>query len=140
MRIIEIINIIALTTLVLINFYTAIVQSYVRIYNFDNSYDVNISYSNNSVCVHDVIVSGLIGESMLPTSQPGNMILLRNFTDKEKIHSGNVVCYTRRDEMVCHRVIGVYEEGVYTKGDNVFSTEFVRWDRIKYVSVGVIYT
>ncbi len=62
----------------------------------------------------------------------------------DEIHRGDIITYTFNGKLIVHRVIdkGVDTKGIYfiTKGDNnEFSDKKIRFEDIKYVTVGVLY-
>jgi hypothetical protein len=82
--------------------------------------------------------------SMRPVLDKGvNGIRIKPETEKD-IHVGDIISFKQDDYLVVHRVIkkSFDEEGVYfvTKGDNNdFSDGKIRFENIKYITVGLIY-
>jgi hypothetical protein len=82
--------------------------------------------------------------SMLPLFDTGaNGIRIKPQTSDE-IKLGDIVSYERNSELIVHRVIeiGTDEQGLYfvTKGDNnAFSDGKIRFDEIKYITIGILY-
>jgi hypothetical protein len=105
----------------------------------------------------DEVIS-LQGSSMLPTFSANNKILIRHVGDcsynsenKEVIcgsyygdvnfQVGDILIYYNSDEeLVCHRLVGIYDDGIWLAGDNVAQESMVSYSSLYAYIIGVIYT
>jgi len=82
--------------------------------------------------------------SMRPVLDKGANGIRVKPINEEQIHVGDIVSFKKKDSLVVHRVIekGMDDEGIYfiTKGDNNdFVDGKIRFEDIKYVTLGLIY-
>jgi len=105
---------------------------------------LSLSYTskNKTVSISNLSSFGPItGYSMRPTFFAGNTVLYSNYTG-QKLKEGQIISYTSQDGeyLVVHRISAVYPEFVITQGDYLNNKEYVKYNRIKEVVVGVLYT
>ena len=123
--------------------------------------------NNNMGCFRFDEFGKVYGSSMQPTYFEGNTVFLINYTNKTKLHSGDLVRYIRFNEkypdcesikndkttssslggswlnntyVVIHRINAIYGDILLMQGDNLYEQEDIEKCQVTDVVVGVLYT
>ena len=81
------------------------------------------------------------GLSMHPTFFTGDVLLIKPFKQSKLLVEGDIIVFEQDDELLVHRIQGVYYDLVLTKGDNnLHLDKLVLLEDIQYVVCGVLYS
>jgi len=114
-------------------------------FDFIDERDIKVYHDRIVIFIDDASLSKYAPTgSMLPIFDQGANGIRIAPNSEEDIHVGDIISYERAGRLIVHRVVekGIDEEGVYfiAKGDNnEISDGKVRFDNIRYVTVGVIW-
>jgi signal peptidase I len=84
---------------------------------------INYELNNRTLIVHDIdYCNSVTGLSMNPTMYQGNVVCFESYTN-QKLMYGQIVEIKNETHNFVHRIIGVYDDYVVTKGDNNIKTD-----------------
>ena len=84
----------------------------------------------------NITIRSYTGVSNIPSLFAGNELLAVKIQNKD-LFTGCFYEFTYNNELVLHRLIGIYNGYLLFKGDNNDTTERVKFDDLKYLIVGV---
>lgn len=82
--------------------------------------------------------------SMMPVFDSGANGLRIVPSSPDELNAGDIITFEKNSELIVHRIVekGIDEEGVYfvTRGDNnLYSDGKIRFEDVKYLTIGIIY-
>ena len=101
--------------------------------------EIDYELSSN-LLIKDVAVYKMKGFSMQPAMFTGNGVIAVAYTDQE-LKEGMIIKYRseQHNGTVIHRIQGIYNDYVSTRGDNSNGFEKVQEEDIQDIIVGVLY-
>jgi hypothetical protein len=104
-----------------------------RIQNF--RIEKSVQCENISL-IEMIVTPYTIGASMLPTLSADSRLLIIEYNESRKLVEGDIIS----GDKTTHRIIGVYDDYVVTKGDNNIDidSDFTNKTAIEYVVCGVM--
>lgn len=101
--------------------------------------DIDYYVNGSDIIIKNISVHEQTGFSMRPTIFTDNKIIVVKYTN-QKLKEGEIIVFEDEEySSVMHRIKGIYEDHIYTQGDNNKAHEKILYSQIKYIVVGVLY-
>lgn len=104
-------------------------------------FPIDFKYNEHAkqITINNVECKKVTGLSMNPVHFTDNSICYVKY-DKQELKEGLIVIYETDKGTAAHRIVGVYNDYVYIKGDNNADAEKVSNDKIQSIIVATLYT
>ena len=100
--------------------------------------DIKYGFVGDDLLIRNATLSGTYGVSMRPTIFAGNKLIEIEYTNQQ-LREGQIIIFKTVDGFTAHRIKGIYGDYVTTQGDNNQAHEYVNYENITHIVIGVLY-